>query len=109
MSDFHPLEVVGRGSETQLHVGENLNKLRRIRVHILSKKYILQPAALIWSLLSLGAPGCLSGRPIRTRDNIFKSPLCISFFSCGICVAKSRKEAVNAGLMDGINSLLVKC
>ena len=27
MSDFHPLEVVGRGSETQLQVGENLNKL----------------------------------------------------------------------------------
>ena len=25
MSNFHPLEVVGRGSETQLHVGENLN------------------------------------------------------------------------------------
>ena len=24
---FHPLEVVGRGSETQLQVGENLNKL----------------------------------------------------------------------------------
>ena len=25
MSNFHPLEVVGRGSETQLQVGENLN------------------------------------------------------------------------------------
>ena len=24
MSNFYPLEVVGRGSETQLHVGENL-------------------------------------------------------------------------------------
>ena len=24
---FQPLEVVGRGSETQLQVGENLNKL----------------------------------------------------------------------------------
>ena len=24
MSNFHPLEVVGRGSETQLQVGENL-------------------------------------------------------------------------------------
>ena len=24
---FHPLEVVGRDSETQLQVGENLNKL----------------------------------------------------------------------------------
>ena len=27
MSNFHPLEVVGRGSETQLKVGENLNEL----------------------------------------------------------------------------------
>ena len=27
MSNFHPLEVVGRGSETQLLVGENLNYL----------------------------------------------------------------------------------
>ena len=26
MSNFHPLEVVGCGSETQLRVGENLNK-----------------------------------------------------------------------------------
>ena len=25
MSNFHPLEVVGRGSETQLKVGEHLN------------------------------------------------------------------------------------
>ena len=27
MINFHPLEVVDRGSETQLQVGENLNKL----------------------------------------------------------------------------------
>ena len=27
MSDFQPLEVVGRGSETQFQVAENLNKL----------------------------------------------------------------------------------
>ena len=27
MSDFHPFEVVGRGSETQLQVGENFNYL----------------------------------------------------------------------------------
>ena len=26
-ANFHPLEVVGRGSETQLQVGENLNKI----------------------------------------------------------------------------------
>ena len=27
MHDFHPLEVSGSGSKTQLQVGENLNKL----------------------------------------------------------------------------------
>ena len=27
MSNFHQIEVVGRVSETQLHVGENLNKI----------------------------------------------------------------------------------
>ena len=27
MSNFHPLEVEGRGSDTQLQVGENLNYL----------------------------------------------------------------------------------
>ena len=27
MSNVHPVEVVGCGSETQLQVGENLNKL----------------------------------------------------------------------------------
>ena len=26
MSNFYPLEVVGRGSETQIQVGKNLNK-----------------------------------------------------------------------------------
>ena len=25
--NFHPLEVVGRGSETQLHLGENLHNI----------------------------------------------------------------------------------
>ena len=25
MTNFHPLEVVGRGSDSQLQVGENLN------------------------------------------------------------------------------------
>ena len=27
MSNFQPLDVVGRGSETQLQVGENLNQI----------------------------------------------------------------------------------
>ena len=36
MSNFHPLEVVGRGSETQLQVGENLNYLiSALRVKLL--------------------------------------------------------------------------
>ena len=35
MSDFHPLEVVGRGSETQLELGEHLNSsVRASRVNV---------------------------------------------------------------------------
>ena len=30
-SNFHPLEVVGRGSETQLQVGENFKKIKRAK------------------------------------------------------------------------------
>ena len=29
MSNCHPLEVVGRGSETQLQVGENVNYITK--------------------------------------------------------------------------------
>ena len=29
MSNFHPLEIVGRGSDPQLQVGENLNKSKK--------------------------------------------------------------------------------
>ena len=28
MNNFHPLEVVGHGSETQLQVGKNLNEIK---------------------------------------------------------------------------------
>ena len=34
MSNFHPLEVVGRGSGTQLQVGENLNYLIQLFNHV---------------------------------------------------------------------------
>ena len=30
MSNVHPLEVVGRGSETQIQVSEDLNKINKI-------------------------------------------------------------------------------
>ena len=34
MSNFHPLEVVGRGSEAQFQVGENLNYLfNRVKIN----------------------------------------------------------------------------
>ena len=39
MSNFRPLEIVGRGSETRLQVGENLNNMG-------SK-------GLIWNLITL--------------------------------------------------------
>ena len=44
MSNFHPLEVVDRGSETQLQVGENLNKINSAG----------------WGLLSLFSKGTLA-------------------------------------------------
>ena len=31
MNNYQPLEIVGRGSETQLQVGENLKKSHRLR------------------------------------------------------------------------------
>ena len=33
MSNFQPLEVVGRGSETQLQAGENLNRLTSVQLN----------------------------------------------------------------------------
>ena len=30
MSNFHPLEVVGRGGETQIQLGENLDKFTQL-------------------------------------------------------------------------------
>ena len=40
-NNFHPLEVVGRGSETQLQVGENLNKvnLMNLLVFVFDSSY----------------------------------------------------------------------
>ena len=42
MSNFHPLEVVGRGSETQLQVGENLNYLIQLFNHVNGLTLILK-------------------------------------------------------------------
>ena len=32
MSNFQPIEVVGRGSKTQLQVGENLNRIAYLKI-----------------------------------------------------------------------------
>ena len=41
MRDFQPLEVVGRGSETQLQVAENLDLERSaLRVHVGIVKFV---------------------------------------------------------------------
>ena len=42
MSNFYPFEIVNRGSETQLRVGENLNKLTLQEKVSPSPVYILQ-------------------------------------------------------------------
>ena len=38
MSHFHPLEVVGRGSETQLQEGVNLNMIKGVLFEQISVK-----------------------------------------------------------------------
>ena len=40
--NFHPLEVVGRGSETQLQAGENLNYLFFCAIKV---KFLIQVSA----------------------------------------------------------------
>ena len=47
---------------------------------------------------ALGAPGCRRGVPIRTIESIWRRPSWMFFFSCGIWVAKSQRDAVSAGL-----------
>ena len=48
MSNFNPPEVVGRGSETQLQVGENLNKITysRKKVDKIVENFIIPPSFL---------------------------------------------------------------
>ena len=49
MSNFHPLEVVGRGCETQLRVGENLNQLNhRIWVNKLFLSSTMHCGDIVW-------------------------------------------------------------
>ena len=49
MSNFHQLEVVARGSETQFQVGEKLNDLNQhLRVIIIMKKTYLHIVSLVW-------------------------------------------------------------
>ena len=45
-----------------------------------------------------GAPGCCSGRPRSTRDNILRRPSTMSLRSSGIIRASWRSDAVRAGL-----------
>ena len=62
MGNFHPLEVVGRGSETQLLVGENLNYLiqrfkvynRRIKLFVCNRDRLI--VKLIFVLVNLINP-----------------------------------------------------
>ena len=60
MSNFHPLEIVGRGSETHIQVSEYLNKnrLRYIYPHHMSHTghiYIYRPTQLLTNVLKVTA------------------------------------------------------
>ena len=46
MSNFHPLEVVARGGETQLQVGGNLDKITGKRLNRCAKKANTVQAAI---------------------------------------------------------------
>ena len=48
MSNLHPLEVVGHGSETQLYVDENLNKLK-----VLAQAKIIKKSVILFWLLHM--------------------------------------------------------
>ena len=63
LSNFHPLEVVCRGSETQLQVGENLNNLiyrfkgyirtRSIRINLHASKLKLGNSSFLMLYLAV--------------------------------------------------------
>ena len=55
--------------------------------------------------LALGAPGCRSGLPIRTRESILSRPSWISFLSSGIVWASWSSDDVSEGLEFQITSL----
>ena len=52
-----------------------------------------------------GAPGCCSGRPSSTRDNILSRPSRMSLRSSGIILASCRNDAVRAGLWQNIYNI----
>ena len=68
MSNFHPLEVVGSDSETQLQVGENLNKItwkenqkpahktRKIMIHLFNQYLPCPIQACLHPRVSSGRP-----------------------------------------------------
>ena len=70
MSNFHPFEVVGRGSETQLQVGENLNGWGTWHDCLISCDLICSHSARITRLLVQhnttqypNCPGAFSSKP----------------------------------------------
>ena len=85
--NFHPLEVVGRGSETQLQVDENLSYLiSRFKGLVILVMLLL---LLFWRMRpkgSLQAERCIIVQKIRMVTIIFSGPtehiLCRFFTLC---------------------------
>ena len=76
MSNFHPLEVVGCGSESQLQMGENLNKLSRRRVNM---SIICEHVHRLELLKSFSILGCC-GNVASVPKTLFISYSCMSYF-----------------------------
>ena len=74
--------------------------IEKIFVHF-ERKWVWILIIPVWATLLdglFGAPGCLRGFPIKIMDRFFRRPSWISFFNWGIWLARSRSEAVRAGL-----------
>ena len=50
MSNFHPLEVVGRGSDTHFQVGANLNDLKFRALRVKDEIFFLIYSKILWPL-----------------------------------------------------------
>ena len=79
MSNFHPLEVVGCGSESQLQMGENLNKLSRITVNM---SIICEHVHRLELLKSFSILGCCGNVASVPKNSFYQLFLYVLYWTC---------------------------